>query len=94
MSELIPCETMFSNGSEYQWFLEHNCDRCTRFRNGQCRTFNLMEKAQFDEKYFPYNELMDYKGYGGKECKRFTDEKPVRKRHQKQIDGQTEMVLY
>ena len=93
MAELIPCKTMFSNGSEYEWFLEHNCERCTRFRNGHCRTYRKTELAMFDEKYFPYDDLMDYKGYGGKECRRFTDEKPARKHSIKQIDGQTEMKL-
>lgn len=46
MSKLIPCKTMFSNGTEYQWFLEHQCDQCTRFRKGYCRTFRMMEKAR------------------------------------------------
>ena len=48
----------------------------------------MMEKARWDEKYFPYDALLDYKGYGGKVCKRFTDEKLSRKRNAKQIDGQ------
>ena len=93
MAKLIECTTMFSNGSEYEWFLEHNCFRCTRFRKGYCRTYRMTEKARWDEKYFPYADLMDYEGYGGKECKRFTDEKQTRVRRPKQLDGQIEMEV-
>lgn len=93
MAELIECKTMFSNGTEYEWFLEHNCFRCVRFRKGYCRTYRMTEKARWDEKYFPYDDLMDYKGYGGKECKRFTTEKQNVVRHKKQIKGQMEMKL-
>lgn len=94
MSKLIPCKTMFSNGSEYMWFLEHQCDQCTRFRKGYCRTFRMMEKARWDEKYFPYDDLMDYEKYAGKKCKRFTTEKPVRKGYaRKPVPGQVEMEL-
>ena len=51
----------------------------------------MTEKARWDEKYFPYDDLMDYKGYGGKECKRFTTEKPVKKWHRHEIEGQISM---
>ena len=93
MAELIECKPMFSNGTEYEWFLEHNCFRCTRFRKGYCRTYRMTEKAMLDEKYFPYSDLMDYKGYAGKVCKRFTTEKPAVVRHMKQIEGQIEMEV-
>ena len=93
MAELIECKTMFSNGTEYEWFLERNCFQCTRFRKGYCRTYRMTEKARWDEKYFPYDDLMDYKGYGGKECKRFTTEKHAVVRHRKQIEGQIEMEV-
>ena len=53
----------------------------------------MMEKARWDERYFPYDDLMDYKGYAGKVCKRFTDEKPVKKWGHHEIKGQTEMEL-
>ncbi len=53
----------------------------------------MTEKARWDEKYFPYDDLMDYKGYGGKECKRFTTEKPAVVRHRKQIEGQVKMNI-
>ena len=51
----------------------------------------MTEKARCDEKYFPYSDLMEYEQYAGKVCKRFTTEKPIKKWHRKQIDGQTEM---
>lgn len=84
---------MFSNGSEYEWFLENYCYCCTRFRKGYCRTYRMTEKARWDEKYFPYSDLMDFKGVGGKACKRFTDAKPEKKWHRHQIEGQTEMEI-
>lgn len=90
-AELVECTRMFSNGTEYGWFLEHQCDLCTRFRKGYCRTFRMMEKARFDEKYFPYSELLEYKGYAGKKCKRFTTEKPVKKWHRHEVNGQVRM---
>ena len=92
-AELIECKTMFSNGTEYEWFLEHNCFRCTRFRNGHCRTYRRTDDARWDEKCFPYDDLMDYKRYCGKECKRFTKEKPKVIRNRKQLDGQIRMEV-
>ena len=53
----------------------------------------MTEKARWDEKYFPYDDLMDYKGYGGKECKRFTTEKQKVIRHAKQAEGQIKMEV-
>lgn len=91
-AEQIECKTMFSNGTEYEWFLEHQCFRCARFRKGYCRTYRMTEQARWDEKYFPYDDLMDFKGYGGKTCKRFTTD-IVRNRKQKQVEGQIRMML-
>lgn len=89
MSELRPCKHMFSNGTEYEVFLESQCfDGCTRFRNGKCRVFNALEDARFDETRFPYGDLLEYKGYAGKVCRRYTTEKPMRKRCGKPIPGQ------
>ena len=92
-AELIECKTMFSNGTEYEWFLEHQCFQCTRFRKGSCRIYRRTEDARFDEKYFPYDDLMDYKGYGGKACKQFTTERPKVIWHRKQMDGQIMMEV-
>ena len=90
-AELIECTSVFSNGTEYMWFLEHQCERCTRFRNGHCRTYRMIEQARWDEKCFPYADLMDHQKYAGKVCKKFTDEKPVKKWHRHEVEGQTEM---
>lgn len=92
--ELTDCTSVFSNGSEYMWFQEHYCDKCTLYRNGLCRTFTAIEKARWDEKYFPYDDLMDFVSYAGKICRRFTEEKPARKHGPpKQIEGQMEMTF-
>ena len=89
MAELVACQHVFSNGSEYMYFIETQCDQCTRFRNGRCRTFVATEKARWNEKYFPYNDLMEYAGgCAGKKCRRFTTAKPVKKWHRHEVDGQ------
>ena len=93
MAELIECKSMFSNGTEYMWFLENQCEKCALFRKGYCRTFRKMELARWDEKHFPYSDLMDYKGYAGKVCKRFTTEKPAKKWNRHEIEGQIEMEM-
>ena len=89
MAELIECKTMFSSGSEYEWFLEHNCFICTRFRNWQCAIVHRLENARFDETLFPYEHLLDYKGVSGKKCKEWTNE-PIKK-HRRNCKGQLEM---
>lgn len=90
MSDTVPCTRIFSNGTEFEWFIEHNCERCTRFRNGKCKVYRACQLARWDETKFPYEYLLDYaSGYAGKECKLFTEE-PI-KRHRrkvKQIEGQ------
>lgn len=93
ISGLQECKHMFSNATEYMWFLEHQCELCTRFRKGYCRTFRMTEKARWDEKYFPYEDLLEHPRYAGKYCKRFTTEKPVKKWQRKQVKGQTQMEL-
>ena len=91
MGKLVDCRHVFSNGSEYEWFLEHNCDRCTRYRKGRCRIYRRIEMARFDEKFFPYADLMEYERYAGKECRQFTEEKQERTRTPRQLDGQIGM---
>lgn len=89
---LVPCTRMFSNGSEYEWFIENNCmNGCTRFRKGYCRIFRMTEKARFDPKYFPYDALLQYERYAGMECKHYTTAIPSRKRKPKLIEGQLTM---
>lgn len=90
--ELIPCEYPFSNGTEYEIFLESQCDHCTLFRKGRCKTYRLIEEARWDIKVFPFDQLMDYARYGGKVCIRFTTEKRFhKKRAPRQIAGQMKM---
>ena len=85
----IPCERIFSNGTEFEWFLEQNCERCKRFRNGKCKVYNLCWDARFDKTKFPYEYLLDFaSGLGGKVCKLFTDKPIKRKPKYKQVPGQ------
>ena len=92
MAELIDCTTMFSNGTEYEWFIEHNCESCSRFRNWQCAIVHKLENARFDETQFPYESLWDFKGhYGGKKCKEWSNQ-PI-KRHRRNVKGQIAMEL-
>ena len=92
--KLVECKSVFSNGTEYMWFLENYCDNCTRCRNGRCRILNAIEKARWDEKYFPFKDLNDIEGYAGKYCKSFTREPAQRKRpRRKQVPGQIELEV-
>ena len=94
MSEpkMIDCQRIFSNGTEYEWFLEHNCFQCKRFRNWQCAIVHRLENSRFDETLFPYDHLLDFEGgYGGKKCKEFTTE-PIKKRR-RNVKGLTMMDL-
>ena len=89
MSATVPCKTMFSNGMEFEWFIEHNCERCTRFRGGNCKVYRACQLARWDETKFPYDNLLDFAdGYAGKACRLFTDEPMKRQRREKQISGQ------
>lgn len=90
--ELVPCRSMFANGTDYEWFLETNCFNCTKFRNWKCRIVNACENARFQgESVFPFDELLDFVGVGGKRCKSFTDEPQTRHRRENPLDGQIEM---
>ena len=93
MADMKPCTTMFSNGSEYEFFIQTNCERnCTRLRKGRCAILRRIEMARFEDKYFPYNELLDYAdGYAGKVCKKYTTEKKSRKHTPKPMEGQVVM---
>ena len=75
--ELVDCTTMFSNGTEYEWFIENNCGSCKRFRNWQCYIIHALENARFDETLFPYDKLQDYANHcAGKRCKEWTSKHP------------------
>lgn len=90
IGEKIPCKSMFSNGTEYMLFLETQCFKCTRYRNGHCRIYNRTQEAMFlGEKVFPFSDLSEWRGLGGKTCNSFTDEPIPRKpRVRKPLKGQ------
>lgn len=84
----IPCKTIFSNGTEFEMFMER-CFKCSRYRNDHCKILNACYKAMWDKDAFPYDDLLDWSdGYGGKSCKHFTEEPQVRSRTTKQTKGQ------
>ena len=87
MSEWKPCEKIFSNGTEFELFLD-GCYKCARYRNDHCRVLNKCYKAMFDASEFPYYDLLDHVKYGGKRSRHMTTEKPDVNRHRKQIAGQ------
>lgn len=86
--ELVPCKRIFSNGMEFEYFIETQCEKCTRLRNGKCRIYNACWAARWDEKKFPYDDLLEYEHYAGKKCKKFTDEPIRKKRREHIIEGQ------
>ena len=89
MSETVPCESVFSNGTEFEWFVENQCEKCTRFRNEKCRIFRACCAAMWDISKFPYDDLLDFKGgYAGKLCKNFTKEPIKRSRRVHNPKGQ------
>jgi hypothetical protein len=91
--DLIPCRYVFCNGSEFEYFIETQCEKCTRFRKGRCKTYNACWNAMNDEKYFPFSDLLDIEGYAGKRCKHFTDKPIERKRRNHIVKGQLEMEM-
>ena len=86
--ELIPCRRLFSNGMEFEYFIETQCEKCKRFRNGKCKIYNACWDARWDEKKFPYEYLLEYEHYAGKRCKKFTDMPIKRKRKAHNVEGQ------
>lgn len=95
MPELIPCKHIFSNSSEFEWFIETQCMKCKRLRNGKCRIYNACLDAQYDASKFPYDDLLDYSGgYAGKQCKHFTDKPIERKRRNHIVKGQMKMEVW
>lgn len=86
--ELVPCKRIFSNGTEFEIFIETQCEKCKRFRNGKCRIYNACWAARWDDKKFPFKYLLEYERYAGKKCKMFTDKPIERKRREHTIEGQ------
>ena len=92
MTEWVDCKSIFSNGTEYECFLEHNCFTCARFRNWQCAIVHKLENSRWDESLFPYDKLLDYNdNSAGKKCKEYTTELP--KRHRRNVKGQISMDI-
>ena len=79
MSEWHDCTHIFSNGTEFELFMER-CWKCARFRNDHCAILNRCYDGAFDSSKFPYEHLLEHDKYGGKLCKKFTNESPKRQR--------------
>ena len=94
-SKMIPCRYMFSNGTEYEIFLDTQCYICKRFRNWHCKTVWAMEKARWEgEKAFPFDDLEEDSRTGWKYCKRFTEEPIFRQKRKKHpLNDQTKMEV-
>lgn len=90
-SEWKDCTKIFSNGTEFEFFLGDQCGECKRYRNDHCRILNRCYKAMFDPSVFPYEDLLDHEKYANKRCKHRTTEPVVRKRMRKQFPGQITM---
>ena len=69
MSVEIKPSTPFSNGMEYEFFLENFCFRCNKHKldqdgflatvkNGGCPIENALEDARFDLSVFPCNDVV------------------------------------
>ena len=91
--EWVDCTKTFSNGTEFQLFLER-CEHCTRYRAGRCRIVQACYRAMYEEEYFPFKDLQDHARYGGKACRHFTTE-PQRRKSKKraELPGQQTMKL-
>lgn len=71
----IPCRHIFSNGTEFELFAESQCyNGCVYYRNEHCRILKRICEAMWDESVFPFDDLWEFEGIGGKACKRFTTE--------------------
>ena len=81
MSEWHDCTHIFSNGTEFELFMER-CWKCSHYRNDHCRILNRCYDGAYDASKFPYSELLEHDKYGGKLCKRFTEEPLPRAKHQ------------
>ena len=88
MSEWHDCKTMFSNGTEFEFFMDSQCSDCVRYRNDHCRILNRCYEAMFDKAKFPFGDLLDHEKYANKKCKHRTLEPLKRKRNVRQIEGQ------
>ena len=69
MPRIMKPSTPFSNGTEYEMFIDNFCARCDKGKlredgfpefpeNGGCSTWDAMENARFDESIFPSNDIV------------------------------------
>ena len=84
------CTHIFSNGTEFEFFVEDQCEKCKRYRNSRCSILNKCYIAMFDESKFPYDDLLDHEKYANKRCKHKTTE--TIKKHKKPISGQMSII--
>ena len=92
--ELVPCKHMFSNGTEFAYFVETQCfNGCSYYRRHHCKILNAIEVARWiGESVFPFEWLLDWKHYAGKRCKRFSTEPiPRKQKTTRPIEGQVMM---
>lgn len=94
MSEWVDCKHLFSNGTEFEWFLDTQCfNGCKLFRNGKCRIYNAICYAMIDKNKFPYDDLLENaKWYAGMKCKSYTTE-AHRSHTRRPIRGQIALEL-
>lgn len=79
--ETKPCDCIFSNGTQFEIFMETQClNGCVHYRNDHCKILNRIYLAMFLPEKFPYDDLLDAVKYGNKYCKRYSTEKPPRRR--------------
>ena len=90
MPETKPCESIFSNGTQFEIFMETQCFKgCVYYRNDHCRILNRIYLAMIWPEKFPFEDLLDAVEYGNKYCKRYsTDRKPRQRRNVGKSYGQ------
>ena len=80
--KMIACRHIFSNGTEFELFMESQCFKgCVHYRNDHCRILNRIYMAMWDENKFPFDDLLEFEGVGGKVCKKFTTEAIKRRKN-------------
>ncbi len=69
MNELFQPSKPFSNGTEYEVFLDNFCCRCTKYKTDKnnktewCPTAYALECARWDENKWPSEKLIRFAGY-------------------------------
>ena len=88
--ETKPCEHIFSNGTQFEIFMETQClNGCVYYRNDHCRILNRIYLAMILPEKFPYDDLLDAVKFGNKYCKRYSmDRKPRKSKINGKYHGQ------